>query len=158
MDIMELMAELTSERKLDIFCMCGSFFSPDWSLQSIVEFRYINFEQCIQWFRCDSAIWYRQNICQGQKQREKLDLELIWVTHRAVSIWRYQEQVLAQALGDFMLLSAFKRTRSVVTPQTWSLSSQGKSWGGSGGVCLRRPSEQWRLVFLSFQILTSQNL
>lgn len=27
MDIMELMAELTSERKLDIFCMCGSFFS-----------------------------------------------------------------------------------------------------------------------------------
>lgn len=26
MDIMELMAELTSERKLDIFCICGSFF------------------------------------------------------------------------------------------------------------------------------------
>lgn len=42
-------------------------------------------------------------------QREKSDLELIWVTHRAVSIWRYQEQVLAQALGDFMLLSAFKK-------------------------------------------------
>lgn len=46
MDIMELMAELTFERKLDIFLYV--WFYPTHpprikSLQFIVEFRYINF-------------------------------------------------------------------------------------------------------------------
>lgn len=45
MDIMELMAELTFERKLDIFLYVWFYTPPPpiKSLQFIVEFRYINF-------------------------------------------------------------------------------------------------------------------
>lgn len=45
MDIMELMAELTFERKLDIFLYVWFLPPPPQikSLQFIVEFRYINF-------------------------------------------------------------------------------------------------------------------
>lgn len=44
MDIMELMAELTFERKLDIFLYVWFYPPPPIkSLQFIVEFRYINF-------------------------------------------------------------------------------------------------------------------
>lgn len=92
-------------------------------------------------------------------QREKLDLELIWVTHRAVSIWRYQEQVLAQALGDFMLLSAFKKGQD-----QWQLlrhgacPPRGKHGEDLVASVYGAPVNIDGLVFLRFQILTSQNL
>lgn len=94
MDIMELMAELLKENLT--YSVWVVLFLPDWSLQFIVEFRYINSEQCIndpnvtpQYGTDSTSVMDKSTclICKGKNQT----CELIWVTHRAVSIWRHQE-------------------------------------------------------------------